>query len=320
MARLRWPRQNLALHLLALNLLFVAPILIAALFFDVLASRRLQADVAAADLRLAQAVALETDALLVKERGAVEAFVRMPEVVDMDLAGMEESFGDATLARQDINLFYRLDAQGIMIFHYPTGPGSTVGVDFSYREYFQAARATGQPVFSQGRVSPTTQRPVATVVVPVYTAGGRFDGVVAANLELQRLSETMSVLGQDLRRGVQVTMVDAAGQVVAHSQPEASLLHSVLDTLPGVSQALAGHEGSLGGTSAGGHEGLYSYAAIPSAGWGVIVQRPAEIACATSGLFTAACCWPSSSLPSAPLCFGGGYPAGLSARWNSSPA
>ncbi|MDD3825198.1 MAG: GAF domain-containing protein [Anaerolineae bacterium] len=285
MSRLRWPHHNLALQLLALYLLFVAPILIAALFFDALASQRLRADVAAADLRLAQAIALETDALLVKARQAVEAFAHRPEVVAMDLAGMEESFGDATLARQDINLFYRLDARGIMVFHYPTGPGSTVGVDFSYREYFQAAQAGGRPVFSVGRVSPTTQRPVATVVAPVRIAGGRFDGVVAANLELQRLSETLAVLGQDLERGVQVTMVDAAGQVVAHSQSQESLLHSVLDTLPGASQALAGQEGSFTGESAGGREWLYSYASIPSAGWGVIVQRPVEIAFATSRAF-----------------------------------
>jgi signal transduction histidine kinase len=278
-------RQNLALHLLALYLLFVVPILAAALFFDAQASRRLQADVTAADLSLAEAIALETDALLLKAQQAVEAFARMPAVVEMDRAGMAQAFGMGAAARQDINLFYRLDADGIMVFHYPVGPGSTVGVDFSFRPYFQAARTSDGPVFSKGRISPTTERPVATVVMPIHDAEGRFDGVVATNLELQRLTQTLVVIGQDPKPGVQVTIVDAAGQIIAHSQPEDRLLLNVVDTLPGVPQVLAGGRGSLTADDAGGREWLYSYAPIPTAGWGVVVQRPTEIAFATSRSF-----------------------------------
>ncbi|MGD2207325.1 MAG: GAF domain-containing protein [Anaerolineae bacterium] len=281
----RRPRYNLALHLLALYLLLVVPILAAALFFDAQASRRLQADVAAADLRLAEAIALETDALLLKARQAVEAFAQMPVVIEMDLAGMEEAFGMGAAARQDINLFYRLAADGLMIFHYPVGPGSTVGVDFSFRGYFQEALTSEGVVFSKGRISPTTGRPVATVVMPIRGAQGEFDGVVATNLELQRLTQTLVVIGQDPERGPQVTIVDATGQIIAHSQPEDHLLLNVLNTLPGVSQVLAGEQSSLTARGADGQEWLYSYAPIPTAGWGVIVQRPTEIAFATSRAF-----------------------------------
>lgn len=295
--------QDLAFHLLALYLLFVVPVLGVALLFDVQASRRLQADVSAADLSLAEAIALETDALLLKARQAVEAFAQMPAVIDMDQAGMKEAFATGAAARQDINLFYRLDADGIMVFHHPTGPGSTVGVDFSFRDYFQAALDSEGPVFSTGRISPTTNRPVATVVMPIRVAasedqGGRFEGVVATNLELERLTETLVIIAQGParsndggERGVQVAIVDAAGQIIAHSQPDDHLLQSVLDTLPGVPQVLAGERGSLTSrdtdpTSGGkGREWLYSYAPIPTAGWGVVVQRPTELAFATSRAF-----------------------------------
>ncbi|HSJ58796.1 MAG TPA: cache domain-containing protein, partial [Anaerolineae bacterium] len=192
-------RHNLALRLLALYLLFIVPILTVALVFDVQASRRLEEDVAAADLALAEAIALETDALLIKARQAVEAFARLPAVIDADVAGMAEAFSMGAMARQDINLFYRLDADGIMLFHHPVGPGSTVGTDFSFRDYFQQARAGTDAVFSEGRVSPTTERPVITVVMPIWRAQGEFDGVVATNLELQRLTETLVVIGQDPR-------------------------------------------------------------------------------------------------------------------------
>ncbi|HFD38589.1 MAG TPA: GAF domain-containing protein [Anaerolineae bacterium] len=279
------PRHNLALHLLAFYLLFIVPILAAALFFDAQASRRLQADVGAADLSLAEAIALETDALLLKARQAVEAFARMPAVVEMDLPGMEEAFATGAAARQDINLFYRLDANGVMVFHYPVGPGSTVGVDFSFRDYFQAARSSPGAVFSKGRISPTTGRPVATVVMPIRDAEGRFDGVVATNLELQRLTQTLVVIGQDPAQGVQVAIVDAVGQIIAHSRPEEYLLTNAYDALPGVPQVLAGQQGNLIARDQEGREWLYSYAPIPTAGWGVIVQRPTEIAFATSRAF-----------------------------------
>jgi signal transduction histidine kinase len=278
-------RHNLALHLLGFYLLFIVPILAVALFFDNQASRRLEADVSAADLSLAEAIALETNALLLKAQQAVEAFAQMPAVIDMDLAGMETAFGMGAKARQDINLFYRLDANGTMVFHYPVGPGSTVGTDFSFRDYFQAALVNHGPVFSEGRISPTTERPVATVVMPIRDAQGRFGGVVATNLELQRLTQTLVVIGQDEERGVQVTIVDAAGQIIAHSQPENRLLLNVASTLPGVSQVLAGKHGSLTARDEAGREWLHSYAPIPIAGWGVVVQRPTEIAYASSRAF-----------------------------------
>ncbi len=300
--RARRRSQDLAFRLLGLYLLFVVPVLGVALLFDFQASRRLQADVSAADLSLAEAIALETDALLLKARQAVEVFAQMPAVIEMDLAGMEEAFATGAAARQDINLFYRLNAGGIMVFHYPTGPGSTVGVDFSFRDYFRAALLSDEPVFSKGRISPTTGRPVATVVMPIREVDPegqvRFSGVVATNLELERLTETLVVIGQGALsaseppgRGVEVAIVDAAGQIIAHSQPEEYLLQSVLGTLPGVPQALGGERGSLiarEATAASREEGrqwLYSYAPIPTAGWGVVVQRPTEIAFATSRAF-----------------------------------
>lgn len=280
-------RQSLGLHLLALYLLFVIPILGAAIYFDVRANQRLYDDVATADLSLARAIALETDALLLKAQQAVIEFAHMPAVVNADLAAMPETFAIASAARQDINLFYRLDANGIMVFHYPTGPESTVGRDFSFRDYFQAAQAGDGPVFSKGRISPTTGRPVATVVMPVKRADGRFDGVVATNLELQRLTQTLAVIEreQGAQSGLHVVMIDAAGQIIADSRVNPEFLQVVADDLPGVQQALAGQSGSLIARDQQGREWLYSYTPIPTAGWGVVVQRPTQIAFATSRSF-----------------------------------
>jgi C4-dicarboxylate-specific signal transduction histidine kinase len=46
-----------------------------------------------------------------------------------------------------------------MLYHYPEGPGSTVGVDFSFRDYFRRALETHAPFVSQGRISPPPSNP-----------------------------------------------------------------------------------------------------------------------------------------------------------------
>src|SRR4030067_2364856 len=129
-------RRDLGLQLLALYLLFVGPVVVAALIFDRLASQRIEADVKAADLALARAIAQETNTALDHALQSVENLASYPDVISIDKAGMEILFSMLMSARPDVNLVYRLDLQGMMVFHVPVGPGSTVGQDFSFREYY----------------------------------------------------------------------------------------------------------------------------------------------------------------------------------------
>ncbi|MFQ5577101.1 MAG: GAF domain-containing protein, partial [Anaerolineae bacterium] len=212
---------------------------------------------------------------------AVQAFAETPGVVRADTADMARMFAAGAAARQDINLFYRLSADGVMLYHYPPAPGSTLGQDFSFREYFQAARSTQEYVFSKGRISPTTGRPVVTSVAPVFV-DGRFDGVVATNLELQRLTETVRRIGlkEPHAQGIEIAIVDGSGQVIAHSEL-ARMLEDVSGTMPGLSEVLSGREGSLIARDPWQKEWLYTYTPIPIAGWGVMVQRPTRLAFAS---------------------------------------
>ncbi len=277
-------RHDVRWQLLALYLLFVLPIFGVGLVFYYHASQRLLNDVTAADLSLARAIALETDDMLLKAREAVADFARMPAVVGNDATGMSKIFAAGSAARQDINLFYRLGDDGIMLYHYPPAPGSTVGQDFSFRDYFQAATQTEQHVFSKGRISPTTNRPVVTSVMPILVQE-QFEGVVAINLELQRLTEAVKrIPGQPTFGSEKIIIIDTSGQVIAHSE-EPVLLDNVRETLPGATEVLTGREGSLTATDADGEAWLYSYTPVPSAGWGVIVQRSTQQAFASLELF-----------------------------------
>ncbi len=277
-------RHDLGLQLLGLYMLFVGPVVVASLVFDRLASQRIEADVKAADLALARAIAQETNTALGHALEAIANLAVFPEVVSMDIPGMEHTFSTLMSARPDVNLVYRLDSDGIMVFHYPLGPGSTVGTDFSFRDYYQRARDSDTPHLSQGRISPTTNQPVTTAVMPLRDATGRFLGLVATNIKLESLSTTLSSIVAEHRpeEGFNVAIIDESGNVIAHPDPEFPLTQTALN-LPAVTSAvLSGEFGNLISPDPQGVEKLYSYVPIPSAGWGVIVSRPTAAAFATS--------------------------------------
>jgi PAS domain S-box-containing protein len=279
-------RRDLGLQLLFLSLLFVGLVVGGTLLFQRLAGQRLEADVKAADLALARAVAQESNLTMENALEAVRQLATYPAVVQADEAGMAALFRTLMSVRNDVNLVYRLDEEGTMLYHYPEGPGSTLGVDFSYRGYFQAARETRNPLVSKGRISPTTEQAVATAVMPLWSREGNFQGVVATNLKLVTLSRALSGIAREYHdESFQIVIVDAAGQIIASPTP-ADLLEEG-GGIPGtVFVALEQKQaGNMIATPGGGAETLYSYVPIYSVGWGVVVSRPTAVAFATPTLF-----------------------------------
>lgn len=280
-------RRDLGLQLLALYLLFVIPVIVAALVFYFTSSSRLESDVKAADLALARAIAHETDATLADAIYTVQQLSQQPSVRQVEVAKMEVLFEDTANARPDVNLIYRLGADGVMIFHYPVGPGSTLGVDFSFREYFQDALLTDQAVISKGRISPTTEQAVATTVMPIRNTPGEFLGVVATNIRLESLSEALLAISREYQpeERFQVSIIDATGQVIADPDPN-RLLIPLKDDVPDiVANVLQGREGNLVLRDDEGTEWLNTYVPIPAGDWGVIVRRPTAVAFASINSF-----------------------------------
>jgi PAS domain S-box-containing protein len=276
-------RIDLGFQLLALYLLFVGPVVIAALAFDVLVSRQLSAEVEAADLALARAVALETNTFIDSALQAVRQMGTHQSILATDLDGMSQIFSNIFSVRSDVNLIYRLDPAGVMVYHYPEGPESTVGWDFSFREYYQRARTTRSPLISKGRISPTTHQAVATAVMPLWDSQGQYLGLVASNIKLQFLSHTLGRIVSENRPEAEfrITIVDSAGQVIADSDPSV-LLQDGLIAFPDAGQAvLDGNSGSMTRVDPGGTEMLFSYVPVTSAKWGVVVGRPTALAFGT---------------------------------------
>jgi len=279
-------RNDLGVQMLALYSLFIVPIVIGALFFDQVAGDQLRQEIMAADLALSQAIAQETNTIIENALIAVSDLAKYDGVVQIDDAKMLDIFENFQTGRPDVNLIYRLDRDGTMMFHYPTGPNNTVGMDFSFRDYFSNARNTDQPFVSLGRISPTTEQPVATAVMPIWQ-NGEFLGVVATNMKLQSLSTTLASIAKEYSDSInfQVMIIDAGGKVIANPYPENLLVDygNIQKDLPQI--VLAGVSGNRVAVDQNGVENLYSYVPVTDAGWGVIVSRPTSVAFATPNSF-----------------------------------
>ncbi len=280
----RWisPLKDLGVQLLALYLLIIIPALVILFGFDQLAGQQIQANVKANDLSLARAIALETDLSISKSMQTVEGLSKLPGVLSEDVEKMEEVFSILLQTRPDVNLIYRLSEDGTMLYHYPIGDNPTIGNDFSFRDYYQSALLNKEALVSKGRISPTTNQAVATTVMPIWD-GDHFLGIAATNIKLASLSETLGEIVSTYRpeEGFEIVILDASAQIIAH--PDADyLLKDAQSLLPAVyAHSLAGENGTLVEYNSNNEERLYTYAPIPSAGWGVIVSRPTATAFAT---------------------------------------
>jgi PAS domain S-box-containing protein len=275
--------HDLGIQLLSLYLMLIVPFLLTLLVFDGLVGQRIREDVQTSDLSLAQSIAQETHLSIGNALNMVAGLASYPGVMEANPKEMETLFQVILSTRPDVNLVYRLDANGTMLYHYPTGPGSTVGDDFSFRDYFQRALHTTEPLVSQGRISPTTNQAVATAVMPLWSLDGKFLGLVGANIKLESLSETLTAIVSEHKseQGFQVVILDAAGQIIAYPNPSL-LLHKAGDLLPKEYLSGAGGAGEAHIFSApSGEQRLYTQAPITGIGWEVVVSRPTSAAFAT---------------------------------------
>lgn len=277
---LRW--QLLSLYILSVVIVFAA-----GLNFASTTNQQLINETEFTDLALAQAIAQETQSSIQAPIQAVEYLARQPGVMASDTAEMAELFEIVQETSPEYNLVYRHDQEATMVYHYPEGPGRTVGENFAYRPYSQRARTMHTPFVSLGRISATMQEPVATVVNPLWD-GDEYLGIVAINIDLPNFSQNLSDLirRQNINKpSLEIFVIDQSGQILASLEP-GLLLNSINDVFPDLpTEALPLPASSSIETDAVGRELLFSYAPVAEAEWTVIVSRPTDVAFATLNRF-----------------------------------
>lgn len=279
--------QNLGVQLIGFYILLLIPFIVFLIIFNSLIHQRIYNEVQENDALLAQSIAEQIDLTVKNAINAARGVAAYPGVISADPNEMKPIFQEIYDTQPNVNLVYRLDENGIMLFHVPIGPGTTVGWDFSFRDYFKRAQHTQEPFISQGRISPTTQQAVATVVMPLWSAEGKFIGLVGENLKLESLSTLLKdiVAHQKSSQDFQVVILDSANQIIAY--PDSSyFLQSVTELIPKrtLNEVLQ-VEHSIVLKSSKNESRFFSHVTVPDIGWQVIISRPTADTFKTLSIF-----------------------------------
>ena len=156
---------------------------------------------------------------------------------------------------------------------FPPRPG-IIGQDFSYRDWYKGVLATGKPYVSEAYISAITGNPrVTAVAAPVKTAdgSGRTLGIVVSAYDVNALEQYVESFAKV--QGIGIITTDQRGVLIAAPGGlPAGLVSARNDTR--VSAALAGRSGVV---HVGGRNGVISgYAPVPSLGWTVRTEVPAQ--------------------------------------------
>jgi two-component system, sensor histidine kinase ChiS len=221
----------------------------------------------------ARGAAADVDRYVQSHWSTLNAIAAMPAFATGDPAQIQPIVED--LGARDLGFdagISWVDATGVMRAR--SGGYTGPPIDFSDRPHIRAALTTQRPTVSSALIGTVTQAPIVAFVVPTYDAAGRFDGLLGSGIRLGERSTGADSLGY--AGGTDVIVVDALGQVIAGATPIRTIVHAA-DGFPLAAMQADPGGGVLRSATApdGSPDRLMGYAIAPSAGWVVLVQRPA---------------------------------------------
>jgi PAS domain S-box-containing protein len=263
--------------------------MIVGLFFVRAINARLESDVKAADLAMARSIAQEIGLNLTNARYAAQELARYVHYGENDQINLEEIYSEFTGLQSAINPISLLDDWWIIDNQTPIALDVVPSEAFPSRNYLQRG-VLNRPSISSGWRSSTTQRPVATSVIPLWDELGNITSVVVSNIRLEVLSSVLKEIVDEYQTDAgyeyDVIVVDGSRRIVAHPNPSMILRSTSYLPIEVTMDALRGQPGSFVYWQPGEDDVLYSYAPIPGTNWGVIINRPTAVAFATANAFT----------------------------------
>lgn len=123
---------------------------------------------------------------------------------------------------------------------------------------------------------------LSMIARPIFAPNGGYAGFVGGAVHLQGGSALQNALHKThYQDGAYFYIVDSEGRVVHH--PQQGLIGSSFQNMKPVPAVVRGEAGTQRTSDAGSHDQLVSYAPIPFAKWGVVVQRPTDVALSNIG-------------------------------------
>jgi signal transduction histidine kinase len=219
--------------------------------------------------------------------GLVASFAARPSLRAALVDGNPANFNHAVIADQLDQLNQTEPAIVYSLITDPTGrifdvrpyDASIVGQDFSFRDWYRGALATGKPYVSEAYQSAWGAHPLVVAIAdPVWSAStpspGRMLGLLVTAIKLGTLNGLTADFSS--AEGLSLTVTDQRGQIVGKTGAVPGALNLMTADLR-VADALKGHSGqALQGS--GSAEVLSAYAPVADLGWTVLVERKASIA------------------------------------------
>lgn len=126
-----------------------------------------------------------------------------------------------------------------------------------------------------------TGRLIVFLSYPIFDNEGDYLGLVGGTVYLKEENILQQVLGEHFYEdGSYVYVVDKSGRIIYHQNPWR--VNDIVLENAVVQQLIEGKSGSMEVVNTDGVEMLAGYATIPIADWGVVSQRPKEVALAPS--------------------------------------
>lgn len=192
------------------------------------------------------------------------------------------------LSNKMFHNMYIANVDGVVIADYfpagvtPEERRSALGRDYSDRQYYKDLMARRTTVISDAVIGRVSGQTVVGIVTPIFGPDRSLVGFAEGALDL---SPVLDIANADSGEEVAVTyVIDATGQVIAHSNRERVLELKKVDSLPPARQALSGQRGWIDSyIDVDGVSRSAAYTGVEDLNWGVWVAHDSQQLGALSG-------------------------------------
>ena len=227
---------------------------------------------------VAVSVSRELESQIASRVGVVESLANhASSLEDWSDQGLERTVQAHGTGLTGLSFLYVADREGVSQATFPatSSDGAPMsGTDYSTRDYFISARATGKTAISRVQMGKRTGVPNLQVGAPIFTRQGVFRGIAEGSINLTGLQVVEKAVARDLT-DYRIMVVDEFDAVIADSaREEIRLVQSVAGiglfadtaTLSDV-RVLPDSEGVL-------HWAVAQRLAVMGQNWRVLVIRP----------------------------------------------
>lgn len=155
-------------------------------------------------------------------------------------------------------------------------PSIEVQGQYLYHEEAKKSLAAKEPFISKPYEG-ITGRLLIFISYPIFNEAGEHLGLIGGTIFLKEKNVFNALLGQHYYDdGSYVYVVDGDGRIIYHQDP--SRINDVVLENKVVQKVVEGKSGAQGVTNTKGIELLAGYSSVPLANWGVVTQRPLDVA------------------------------------------